>query len=148
MCVTSRNSFWNRLSNYSLNFSLPQLVSSLVAVAVVAALITAIGLRGIGSQDANENNIAVAGSYSGGVEERLQKKQQVIDYWNQRVEQRKAQWDRKTREAFERNLQILDETVAQYKDALLKNPHDDVYEEALNSAINEKLEFLKEFSEL
>jgi hypothetical protein len=143
-----RKSFWNRLSNYTLNFSLPQLVSSVVAVAIVAALITVAGLRGIGSQDANENNITVAGSYSGNIEERLQKKQQVIDYWNQRVEQRKAQWDRKTREAFERNLQILDETVAQYKDALLKNPHDDVYEEALNSAINEKLEFLKEFSEL
>lgn len=143
-----RKGFWNRLSGYTLHFSLPQLATSMVAIAIVTALITGVGLRGFGLQNSNDNNVAITDSYSGNIEDRLQKKQQVIDYWNQRVVQRKAQWDKKTREAFERNLQILDETVAQYKDALLKNPHDDVYEEALNSAINEKLEFLKEFSEL
>lgn len=141
-----RQSWWGRLSNSTLQFSLPQLVSSVVAIAVVAALFTAIGLRGI--TDKQTNNDSVASSYSDNLEDRMSRRQQVIDYWNQRVEARKTEWDSRTRDAFDRNLRILDETVAQYKEALIQNPHDEIYEEALNSAMNEKLELLKEFSEL
>lgn len=141
-----RQSWWGRLSNSTLQFSLPQLVSSVAAIAVVAALFTAIGLRGI--TDKRTNNDSVASSYSDNLEDRMSRRQQVIDYWNQRVEARKTEWDSRTRDAFDRNLRILDETVAQYKEALIQNPHDEIYEEALNSAMNEKLELLKEFSEL
>ncbi len=143
-----RESFWTRLSTYSWQFSMPQILSGVALVAVVVALLTAVGLRAMsGSQDGEGKNTLTAKS-SGSVEDRLRQKQQVIDYWNQRVEARKQQWDRRTREAFERNLQILDETVAQYRDALQQNPQDEIYKEALDSAINEKVELLKEFSEL
>lgn len=143
-----RESLWSRLSNRTLQFSFPQLASGVAAIAVVAALFTAIGLKGFSGSQVKESNMGSTISYSKNVEDRLRQKEQVIDYWNQRTEQRKAQWDKKTREAFERNMLILDETVAQYKTALLENPHDEVYKEALDSAINEKIELLKEFSEL
>lgn len=143
-----RASWWHRLSSQTLQLSFPQLASGIAAIAVVAALFTAVGLKGFSGSQVSENNLSSTVSFSGNIEERLRQKQQVIDYWNQRTEQRKAQWDQKTREAFERNMLILDETVAQYKNALMENPHDEVYKEALDSAINEKIELLKEFSEL
>lgn len=141
-------SWWQRFSGRTLQLSFSQLASGIAAIAVVAALFTAIGLKGFSGSQVTEDNFTDTVSYSGNIEERLRQKQQVIDYWNQRMEQRKAQWDQKTRAAFERNMLILDETVAQYKNALMENPHDEVYKEALDSAINEKIELLKEFSEL
>jgi len=140
--------FWKRFSNYSWQFSMPQILSGVALIAVAVALLTAVGLRGFsGSPDGQEKN-TFAGKTSGSVEDRLRQKQQVIDYWNQRVEARKQQWDRKTRETFERQLKVLDETVAQYREALIQNPNDELYKEALDSTINEKVEFLKDFSEL
>jgi hypothetical protein len=142
-----REGFWNRLSNSTWQISLPQLITSMAGVAIIVALLTTIGLRGFWNTQ-NNNDSATATSYSTDIEERLRQKQQVIDYWNQRVEARKAEWDKKTRETFERSLAILDETVAQNKNALMQNPHDEVYREALDSAIDEKIELLKDFSEL
>lgn len=142
-----RESWWHRLSNQTLQISFPQMLSGIAAIAVVAALFTAVWLKGFSGSEVNEGNISSV-SRTGNIEDRLRQKQQVIDYWNQRTEQRKAQWDQKTREAFDRNMLILDETVAQYKNALMANPNDEVYKEALDSAINEKIELLKEFSEL
>jgi hypothetical protein len=31
---------------------------------------------------------------------------------------------------------------------LIQNPHDEVYEEMLNTALNDKMELLKEFSDM
>lgn len=143
-----QQSFWSRLSNRTWQMSLPQLLTSMAGVAIVVALLTTIGLRGFLNKPTTDDNSAAANSYSNNVEERLRQKQQVINYWNQRVEARKAEWDKKTRETFERSLAILDETVAQNKNALIQNPHDEVYEEALDSAIDDKIELLKDFSEL
>lgn len=142
-----RESLWSRFTHSTWQMSLPQLLTSMAGVAILVALLTTVGLRGF-FNNPNKNDSTATTTYSNNIEERLRQKQQVIDYWNQRVEARKAEWDKKTRETFERNLAILDETVAQNKNALLQNPHDEVYEEALDSAIDEKIELLKDFSEL
>ena len=52
------------------------------------------------------------------------------------------------RETFDRNLKVIDQAVTASFDALSKNPHDEVSEEMLNAALNEKLALLKEFAEL
>ena len=79
---------------------------------------------------------------------RVSQQQQSIAYWNQRVEFNKARWNPQMRETFDRNLKVIDEAVNESFDALSKNPHDEVSEEMLNAALNEKLSLLKEFAEL
>jgi len=72
----------------------------------------------------------------------------VIAYWNERVEFNKARWSPQMRETFDRNLAVIDQTVNDSLNTLTQNPHDEVSEETLNAALNEKLSLLKEFAEL
>ena len=82
------------------------------------------------------------------VRDRISQQQQLISYWNQRVEFNKARWSPQMRETFDRNLKVIDQAVNDSFDALSQNPHDEVSEEMLNAALNEKLSLLKEFAEL
>jgi hypothetical protein len=78
----------------------------------------------------------------------LKEQQLAIQYWNQRVETRKNQWNRHLRDAFDRNLHEIDEVVADYKQQLQNNPQDKISEEMLDSALKDKMDLLREFSEL
>ncbi len=52
------------------------------------------------------------------------------------------------RETFDRNLAVIDQTVNESLNSLSQNPRDEVSEETLDAALNEKLSLLKEFAEL
>ena len=45
---------------------------------------------------------------------RLKEQQAAIAYWDGRVQARRVQWDKHTREAFDRNLQVINESLNQY----------------------------------
>ena len=75
-------------------------------------------------------------------------RKQVIDYWNQRIELKKARWSPETREKFERALRVLDQDVANSLNELNRNPHDEVWEQMLNQSLNDKIGFLKDYSDL
>lgn len=145
------------LLNRHWDVSLPQMVAAIAAICIAVSFATAFGLRTMQSgttpapATATADSTAgskMAASYPGGLDDRMRRQQQVIDYWNQRVEQRKALWNTQTREAFERNLQVIDQSVADYREELRRNPHDEVSEEMLNAALNEKTDLLREFSDL
>ncbi|HKC62053.1 MAG TPA: hypothetical protein VKB86_00340, partial [Pyrinomonadaceae bacterium] len=74
--------------------------------------------------------------------------QQQIKFLTEVVEQHKAHWNPQVRADFERNLNLLDETVNESLQRLSQHPHDDVTEEMLNAALNDKMQLLKEFSDL
>ncbi|MGH9960852.1 MAG: hypothetical protein ACREBC_27665, partial [Pyrinomonadaceae bacterium] len=74
--------------------------------------------------------------------------QRAINYWNQRIEMNKTRWNQEMRETFDRNLMVIDQAVNDSLSELSRNPHDEVSEEMLNAALNEKLALLREFSEL
>lgn len=82
------------------------------------------------------------------VRDRISQQQQVISFWNQRVEYNKARWSPQMRETFDRNLQVIDQAVTESFNSLSQNPHDEVSEEMLNAALNDKLSLLKSFAEL
>ncbi len=82
------------------------------------------------------------------VEQRYQQQQQLIAYWNQRVEANKARWSQQMRDAFDKNMSVIDAAVNDSIRELKKNPHDGVSEDVLNSALNDKVELLREFAEL
>lgn len=157
-------SFWQRASHQTWRFSLQQVASGVIGIAVITALLTVVGLQNM--SDSSKNPAAAqAGFFTPffgekpaadkfdnnkhlELETRLQKQQVAIDYWTRRVDQRKRQWNRHIQEAFDRNLREIDGVVVEYQQYLSQNPHDDVSEEMLDTALQDKMELLREFAEL
>jgi hypothetical protein len=125
-------------------FTLPQLAGAAAMLVIGVAALTTLGVR--------EFSLGRNGADQAGVPSRAGKSQdqireQQIAYWDQRVEEHKAQWNQQTRDAFERNNHALDQAVADYRHQLQVNPDDEVSAEMLNSALNDKLALLKDFAE-
>ena len=140
-----RRSFFGRLMGRTWELSLPQLATSAVAIVLLVSLATVVGLRRWGGYAVPTPVNDVQAS---NINDRVWQRQQVINYWNQRVELNKARWSSEMRETFDRNLKVIDEAVANTLNELNRNPHDEVSEQMLNEALNDKLALLKEFSDL
>jgi hypothetical protein len=145
-----RQGFWSRFSGRSWQLSLPQLAGSVAAIAVIVSLTTAVGLRRRMDNGSNGTPAAVVGPAIPGfnLDNRMWQQQQAINYWNTRIATNKARWSPQMRDTFDRNLNVIDQAVNDSLKELNKNPHDEVSEEMLNAALNEKIALLKEFSEL
>lgn len=154
-----RESWWSRMMGRSWELSLPQMATAVVAIIVFASLATVFGLRGLKnnsgavSTDLNDSGSQASALTGNGGSKVFGPgnspwQQQEINYLTQMVEQRKAHWNPQVRTDFERNLNLLDETVSDSLNKLSQHPHDGVTEEMLNSALNDKMQLLKEFSDL
>jgi anti-sigma factor RsiW len=149
--AATRRSFLNNWTARSWELSFPQLAAMAAAIILIVSLSTAVGLRrwqsgGVDARiQAGQNSLSVSAT---DVRKRVSQQQQLISYWNQRVEYNKARWNPQMRETFDRNLAVIDQAVNDSFDSLSKNPQDEVSEEMLNTALNEKLSLLKEFAEL
>jgi hypothetical protein len=147
----ARKRSWSSWIARSWELSVPQLAASAAAIVLVVSLSTVVGLRRWDSGNAQlkaaggEADFKVAAAK---MRDRVSQQQQFISYWNQRVEYNKARWNPQMRETFDRNLQVIDQAVNESFNALTQNPHDEVSEEMLNAALNEKLSLLKEFAAL
>jgi hypothetical protein len=64
------------------------------------------------------------------------------------VELNKARWTPQMRDTFDKNMSVIDAAVNDSMRQLKQNPHDEVSEEILNAALNDKVELLKEFADL
>src|SRR5688572_14808238 len=142
----SRPSFLGRLMSRSWQLSLPQLTAATAAIVLLVSLTTVVGIRRWGTGEVPLPTATVAGASN--VNDRVWQRQQVISYWNQRVELNKARWSPEMREVFDRNMRVIDQTVATSLEELKKNPHDEISEQMLNESLNDKLALLKEFSDL
>ena len=147
-----RRGLWSNWVGRSWELSFPQLAASVAAIVLVVSLTTVVGfLRLTGGGSAKPgvtSGPATLSASAASVHDRVAKQQQLIAYWNERVEFNKARWSPEMRETFDRNLAVIDQTVNDSMNSLTQNPHDDVSEEMLNAALNEKLSLLKEFAEL
>ena len=140
-----KRSLFGRLLGHTWELSLPQLASSAIAIVLLVSLATVVGLRRWGGYVVA---VAPAQAEASNVNDRVWQRQQVINYWNQRVELNRTRWSPEMRETFDRNLKVIDEAVANSLNELNRNPHDEVSEQMLNEAMNDKLALLKEFSDL
>jgi tetratricopeptide (TPR) repeat protein len=147
---------WNR----TWSLSMTQAFSAVMGVAVISSLLTVIGIKNF-VLSANSETGAPPSAFEKflgqvGVvetprttrEKRLKEQQIAIEYWNKRVEARRQQWDKNIRAAFERNLNEIDEAVSEYNQILETNPQDEISSEMLDTTLNEKMELLRQFSEL
>jgi hypothetical protein len=79
---------------------------------------------------------------------KMLEREAAINYWDQRVQARRVQWDAHLREVFDRNLNEINQAVAEYSLILEENPQDELSGEMLDTVMTEKMELLREFSEL
>ena len=140
--------WWFRLMNRSWQLSFPQLAGLVSAIVLVVAIATAFSMYRL-SSTASPLVAGFAPPTNGAsIEDRYRQQQQMISYWNQRVEVNKARWNPQMRETFDRNMSVIDAAVTDSMKQLNQNPHDSVSEDILNDALNDKVALLKEFSDL
>lgn len=143
--------------------SVPQLVSAVLGIALVSSLLTIIGIKNYSAPDrtfsaASSAEMTIFDRVLGKIglvetpqqmrERQIKDRLAAIEYWNKRVTERRAQWDSELRDVFDRNLREIDRAVFQYSKILEENPQDELSGEMLDSTLNEKMELLREFSEL
>jgi len=146
--VNQRKNSWRDFLTRSWQLSFPQLAASVAALVLIVALVTVVGLRRIDSNNASALSAKVLNTGGYKLNDRMSQQQQTISYWNTRITTNRARWSSQMRDTFDRNLNVIDQAVNDSLNELNKNPHDEVSEEMLNAALNEKIALLKEFSEL
>lgn len=148
--LSANAGWWVQLMNRTWRLSFPQLAAAATAIILIVSVITVAGLRGL-NFTGGASNVRTSGlplSAAGSIKERFSQQQQVIDYWNERVELNKARWNPQMRETFDKNMSVIDAAVNESMRQLSQNPHDEVSEEILNAALSDKVELLKEFAAL
>lgn len=142
-------------------FSFSQVLTSVLGIALISSLLTIAAVKNYSADNDNVSEVAaptILEKVLGKIglkntpeqvrENRIKEQQATIEYWNKRATTRRADWDKNLREAFDRNLNEIDQVVFEYNKILQENPQDELTGEMLDSALNEKVELLREFSEL
>lgn len=146
------------------SFTFSQVGAAVLGIAVISSLLTIVGIknyyeptaedytsRSSASQTTFEKVMSKVGLTDTPQQarmRRLQEQHAAIDYWNKRVQAKREQWDNKMRDAFDRNLNEIDQAVTEYTVILERDPQDDLSGEMLDSTLNEKMNLLRAFSEL
>jgi hypothetical protein len=140
-----------------------QLASGLACIALVSSLLTVVAIRNYYEPTATESlarttsrtfvdrvlmKVGLAETPQEQLERKLRDRQAAIEYWNARVQTRRNQWDNSTRAAFDRNMREIDDSVNEYKSILQRDPEDDLSSEMLDSVLNDKMNLLRDFSDL
>lgn len=144
--------------------SFTQLAAAVLCIAVVSSLLTVVAIRNYMQPAASDfitrsaetqstfekvlSRVGLVDTPQQSRARRLKEQNAAIEYWNTRVQTRRVQWDRMTRDAFDRNLQVIDESVSEYTMLLQHDPEDDLSGEMLDSVLNEKMNLLRDFSDL
>ncbi len=145
----ARVGFASRWINKRWALSLPQLTAAVAAIMVSVSLATVFGLQNLRDGDSRAGTPSPQPFVSNvGGQRNGQAQLMEIEYLRQRVDQRKARWNPRMRDAFDRNLQVIDTALSESQQELNQSPHDEISEDALNAALRGKMELLKEFSEL
>ncbi|KXK02084.1 MAG: hypothetical protein UZ17_ACD001001453 [Acidobacteria bacterium OLB17] len=145
-------------------FSLPQLATGFALIAVVSSLLTIVGIRAYSRPEASASplrssaeettmekvlgKLGLITTPQQARERHFAEQQKAIEYWNARVAQRRSEWNERTREAFDRNMRVIDQSVVQYTNILKQDPEDDLSAEMLDSVLTDKMNLLRDFSDL
>lgn len=156
-----KRGFFSRIWNNRWQLSLSQMITSFVGIALISSLLTIVGIKNYSPPNADfaENaspnvftkvlgKIGLVETAEQARESRFKAQQATVDYWNNRVASRRVQWDAHLREAFDRNLNEINQVVFEYNKILQENPQDELSDEMLDSALDEKVELLREFADL
>lgn len=151
-----RGRFWQ--------LSFMQLATAVVCVGLISSLLTIVAIRNYtqpitddfttrskATQTTFEKVLSKVGlmeTPQQARESRLKEQQAAIEYWNARVLSRREQWNRTTRDAFDRNLQVINESVHEYTTILQQDPDDELSGEMLDAVMTDKMNLLRDFADL
>lgn len=154
-------SWFARFWQNSWQFSFTQVASALLGIALVSSLLTVVGIKNYSASSETANNSTAPSLFDRALgklglvetpqqlrEKRMHQQQVTVDYWRQRVETRRANWNPQVRDTFDRNFNEINQVIVEYDRILQENPQDNISGEMLDSALNEQVELLREFSEL
>lgn len=144
--------------------SFMQLSAAVICVGVISSLLTIIAIRNY-TQPATDDfttrsranqttfekvlsRVGLMETPQQARETRLKEQQAAIEYWNARVQNRREQWNRTTRDAFDRNLQVINESVHEYTTILQQDPEDELSGEMLDAVMTDKMNLLRDFADL
>jgi hypothetical protein len=148
---------------FGAGFSFGQAAVGILAVALISSLLTIVGIRNYFAPPGDElqaagepptlltralRKVGLAESPQQARDRRFKAQEAAIDYWNKRAQARRAMWDARMTAAFDRNLYEIDQAVSEYTLILQQDPDDKLSEEMLDSALTEKMNLLRQFSEL
>ena len=139
--------FWSRLSGMRWELSLPQLAAGVACLVVAVASATVLAVRRPAPAERADRGVRRVVADEFYPRTYLEPHRASLNYWEQRVEARKASWNPRMRASFDRSINVLDEAVSDSLTDLQQNPHDEVAEEMLTSALRDKMELLREFGE-
>ncbi|HEX6126344.1 MAG TPA: zf-HC2 domain-containing protein [Pyrinomonadaceae bacterium] len=158
--IEPRRSFFSR--GWNLTFS--QAGAAVLAIALISSLLTVVGIRNYFEPSAEDftsrstasqttlekilSKVGLVETPQQARERRIREQQAAIAYWTKRVEERRNHWDARMRDAFDRNLNLIDESVSEYTIMLQENPEDDLTGEMLDTVLSDKMDLLREFSDL
>lgn len=156
-----KRNWFSRIRHSRVQFSPSQMITSFIGIALISSLLTVVGIRNLSVPNDDEAVTAAPTLLETGLakiglfettqqkfEHKLKQRREAIAYWKKRVETRRNFWNTQMREAFDRNLNVIDKSVNEYTEILQEDPQDSISSEMLDSALNEKMELLREFSEL
>lgn len=143
------------------NFTFSQVASAILGIALISSLLTFIGIKQYSAPtddfavqseptilDKALGKLGLIDTPQQARQRRIKEREAAIEYWNKRVQVRREQWNANLRDAFDRNLKEINQAVNEYTQILQENPQDELSSEMLDSALNEKMELLRQFSEL
>ena len=146
------------------NLTFSQVGIAVMTIALISSLLTIVGIRNYFEPPGNDlpmraseppsmmqrlmSKVGLADTPQQARERRVKEQQAAIDYWDKRVQMRRMTWDHRMRAAFDRNLFEIDQAVNEYTLILQQDPEDQLSEEMLDSALTEKMNLLRQFSEL
>jgi anti-sigma factor RsiW len=147
-------SVWNRtarrlstIKTRHFDMSIPQLLASAAALVIVASVTVALLRR---QEPVSLSNAGGTAS----LEERTLLSHQDVAQMEEKinelavtVEQRKRTWNPKLREAFQRNMIYVNQSLAECRLDLDANPADDVSQQLMLGVYREKMRLLASFSE-
>ncbi|HXG95422.1 MAG TPA: zf-HC2 domain-containing protein [Blastocatellia bacterium] len=145
--LTRARAWWSGVRSGHSNLSIPQMAAAAAAIVIVIS-IGVITLRRDGS---NSSNSSAVNSESSALETHplsnpeVQQFEKKINEYSERLEQRKASWPPELRDAFDRNMLTIDQTLMACRHQLKDNPADDVSQELMMNAYMEKLRVLEGF---
>jgi anti-sigma-K factor RskA len=141
--------WWSRLTTRHFNLSLPQLTASAAAL-VIALSIGIMTFRHEPANNAQPVNIANMTPAPNGNVERLSNPElsaleQQIDHLSANIDQKKGEWTPELRDAYERNLLYVNQSLVECRHQIQDNPADDTAQELMLNAYREKVRLLEGF---
>jgi anti-sigma-K factor RskA len=138
--------WWNRIKSRQFDLSIPQMAAAAAALAIVISL-GVIALR----QNAATNVTSLASSVTAPDSQMqplsnsdLQQLEKQISSLSATIEQRKIDWDPQLRVKFEKNMTLIEQSLAECRHQLSDNPGDDISQELMLNAYREKVRLLED----